>query len=104
MAQENETTGVGQQVQLLREKSHAEQEQDLCQNDHLPPVQGFQALEVFPEQFRRQNAGSESDQRDQVMKRFEKISGKQVLAQQHDVARLGIGVNLAAEKVGICVL
>ena len=51
-----------------------------------------------------QNAAGKGKERDKVAQRRGPLAGKQAVAQHHDIACLGVGVHLAAEKVGVGVL
>ena len=96
--------GVGQGVDALGQKSHRKQQDDLRQNDELPPVHLFHVLEMAVHAFRRENAQQERQHRDEVPGTVPPLPVKQIGAEQDDVARLGIGKHLAPAEIGVGVL
>ena len=95
--------GVGCRVPAFRQKSNAEQQPDLRHQHQLTPVQvGMAAFAA--DGFCGGNAHSKADQGDQAAQRSGKIPRKQVVAQQHDIAGLGVGKHTAPGKVGIGIL
>ena len=73
--------GVGQQIQLLRQKAHDEEHQDLEQHHQLTPVEPLHPLELEADELSHKNAP---------------LARKQLDGHQHDVAGLGVGEDLAA--------
>ena len=54
--------------------------------------------------FRRENAQQERQHRDEIPGAVAPLAVKEVRAEQHDVARLGVGEHLAPAEVGIGIL
>ena len=96
--------GVGQQVLLLRQKAHKEQQQHLAQHHQLPPVEPLHVPEVLLHLFGGQHAQRKGAQGHQIMQHPLPVSVHQVGTEQHDVAGLRVGKYLAAEQVGVGVL
>ena len=96
--------GVGQQVEFLREKAHCKQQQNFRKNDDLPPMECLGVLQLDAGELGHQNAAGKGEKGDKIAQRRGPLAAEQAVAQQHDVARLGVGVHFAAEKVGISVL
>ena len=96
--------GVGQHVPLLWKETDRKQQNDLAQNDQLPPMERLQRLEPPVHHLGDENAKRKGQQRDEIVKDFIPLPGKQVVAQKNDVAGLGIGEDLSAKEVGISIL
>ena len=88
--------GVGQQIQLLRQKAHDEEQQDLEQHHQLTPVEPLHPLELEADELGHKNAQRKGAQRHQVAQCLAPLARKQLDGHQHDVAGLGVGEDLAA--------
>ena len=81
-----------------------EQGHDLLQQDKLSPVDARSLLKAIAHPLRGGDAQGEEDQRHQIVGHFRPVPGEQILAEQDDVARLGVGEHLAPGDVGIGIL
>ena len=84
--------------------SHAQQQADLSQHHHLPPVEPGNLLTAAADHLRSKDAQRKGQQRDQIPEDAGQIPGKGPLAHKNDVSRLGIGENLSPDAVGVSVL
>ena len=96
--------GVGQQVLLLRQKAHEEQQQPFAQHHQLPPVERAHLPEALPHFFSGEHPQRKGAQRHQIMQHPLPVAIHQVGAEQHDIAGLCVGKHFAPEQVGIGVL
>ena len=88
--------GVGQQIQLLRQKAHDEEQQDLEQHHQLTPVEPLHPLELEADELGHKNAQCKGAKGHQVAQCLAPLARKQLDGHQHDVAGLGVGEDLAA--------
>ena len=96
--------GIGQQVQLLRQKAHDEEQQDLEQHHQLTPVEPLHLLQLEADELGSEDAQRKGAQGDQIPQGFAPLARKGMDRHQHDVAGLGVGKDLAAEEISINVL
>lgn len=96
--------GVGQQVHGRGQKSHAEQQGHFKQENQLPPVHGVCGLKSPADLFRGHHAHTKGQQRNHIVQSPGPVSGKNVLAQQDNIAGLGIGKDFPAGDVGVGIL
>lgn len=95
---------VGRRIPGRWEESHAQQQADLSQHHHLPPVEPGNLLTAAADHLRSKDAQRKGQQRDQIPEDAGQIPGKGPLAHKNDVSRLGIGENLSPDAVGVSVL
>ena len=86
------------------EESHAQQQADLSQHHHLPPVEPGNLLTAAADHLRSKDTQRKGQQRDQIPEDAGQIPGKGPLLITNDVSRLGIGENLSPDAVGVSVL
>ena len=96
--------GIRQQVPLLWEETDCKQQNNLAQDDQLPPVERLQSFELSVQHLRGKNAQCKGQQGNEIMEDFIPLPGEQVVAQKNDVAGLGVGEYFSTEKVGISIL
>ena len=96
--------GVGQHIQGRGHQAHGEQGHDLLQQDKLSPVDARPLLKAVAHTLGGSDTQGEEDQRHQIMGHFGPVPGEQILAEQDDVARLGVGEHLAPGDIGVGVL
>ena len=96
--------GVCQQVLLLWQKAHNEQQKHFAQNHQLPPVKPLHVAKVLPHLFCHQYAQRKSTQRNQIVQHPIPLTIHDVGTQQHDVAGLCICKHLTAEQIRIGIL
>lgn len=104
MAQVKDTSALAGASQDEWEESHAQQQADLSQHHHLPPVEPGNLLTAAADHLRSKDAQRKGQQRDQIPEDAGQIPGKGPLAHKNDVSRLGIGENLSPDAVGVSVL
>ena len=93
---------VGQQIPRLGLEGHEDQHPDLDQHADLPPVQAdLPALEMLPDEKGQGDARAEGQHGAAVLLDHAPVALGEVHAEEQDVARLGVGKDLAAEQVGV---
>ena len=76
-------------------KAHRKQHGDLRQDDQLTPVDLFHVLEAAVDAFRRENSRHKGQNGNQIPQAVVPGPLKQIGAEQHNVAGLGVGKNAA---------
>ena len=96
--------GIGQQIHLIREKSHGKQQQNLYSKHQLPPVDPLSLLISHMDALRYRYSQREEQKRGKIPKRHGPVPVYQILGQQHDITGLGIGEYLATVHISISIL
>ena len=95
---------VGSRVALLRQKADEEQQHDLRQKNELPPVYPLHVLEMPMNTLSHENTQHEREHRHKIAPAVRPVTIEKIGAEEHDVARLRVGEDLAAAKVGVGIL
>ena len=95
---------VRKRFKVCRQKADDKQKHDLAEQNDLPPVDFLIRLKTNVYQLRGRCTDQKRYHRDKVLHHVRPVLLEQRRAQKNNVARLRVGKNLAATKVGICVL
>ena len=96
--------GVCGRIDRLRQKAHGEEKHNLREEDKLTPVDALHVLEAAVDAFGDEDPQHEREQRDEIVQAPVPVALEETGAEEHDVARLGVGEYAAAAEVGIGVL
>ena len=95
---------VRKRFKVCRQKADDKQKHDLAEQNDLPPVDFLIRLKMNVYQLRGRCTDQKRYHRDKVLHHVRPVLLEQRRAQKNNVARLRVSKNLAATKVGICVL
>ena len=95
---------IGNQIELIRKETDQKQQQNFQNQNQLAPVNAFCLLILLTNQLGSSNSEGKENNRDEIVQRGAKIACKNMLAEQNDIAGLGVGKHFAPEQVGIGVL
>lgn len=95
---------IGNQIELIRKETDQKQQQNFQNQNQLTPVNAFCPLILLTNQLGSSNSESKENNRDEIVQRGAEIAGKNMLAEQNDIAGLGVGEYLSAGNISIGIL
>lgn len=95
---------IGNQIELIRKETDQKQQQNFQNQNQLTPVNAFCPLILLTNQLGSSNSESKENNRDEIVQRGAEIAGKNMLAEQNDIAGLGVGEDLSAGNIGVGIL
>lgn len=95
---------IGNQIELIRKKTDQKQQQNFQNQNQLAPVNAFCLLILLTNQLGSSNSEGKENNRDEIVQRGAKIACKNMLAEQNDIAGLGVGEYLSAGNISIGIL
>ena len=91
-------------VHALRQKAHHRQQNNLCQQNQLPPVHPLHVLKLPVNTLGHIGTRQKSQQRNQIMQALLRLSIKKIGAAQNDISGLRVGKYLPPAQIGIRIL